>query len=99
MSCNKLKLNEDKTDSMLISHFSHDAPRVSINMSGSIIEASDNIKNLGVVFDCDMSMSPQIRTLCRSLYFQIRKIGSIRDYLTENVTQKLVTSLVLGHSM
>ena len=43
-----------------------------------------------------MSMKQQISAVCKSLYFQMRKISSIRDYLTEEVTQKLVTSLILS---
>ena len=43
-----------------------------------------------------MTMSAQISALCKSLYFQIRKIGTIRNFLTEDVTKTLVTSFILS---
>ena len=46
--------------------------------------------------DCSMSMSCQIDQLCKSLTFQLRKISSIRHYLTVEVTKTLVTSLILS---
>ena len=90
MTNNRLKLNESKNDTMVISQ-----KQIPQTLLGDIMSSSF-LKNLGVVLDNTMSMKQHIGAVCKSLYFQIRKISSIRAYLTEEVTQKLVTSLILS---
>ena len=51
-------------------------------------------RNLGVLFDAQMSMSNQITNVCRSVRYQLRNIGFIRKYLTRSATKKLVHSLI-----
>ena len=41
-------------------------------------------------------MSYYISSLCKSVNFQLRKIGLIRKYLTDEVAKTLITSLVLS---
>ncbi len=41
-----------------------------------------------------MKMDQQLTSVCRSAYYQIRRIGSIRGYLTANAAKSLVSSLV-----
>lgn len=41
-------------------------------------------------------MSTQVSQMCRSLRFQLHKIGSIRNFLSREATKTLVTSLVLS---
>ena len=48
------------------------------------------------MMDQTLSMIPQINNLCKSIYFQIKNIASIRDYLSKDVTKTLMTSLVLS---
>ena len=53
-------------------------------------------KGLGVTLDSDMTTSAQLTMMCRSLHLQLRKIGSIRHYLTVEASKTLVTSLILS---
>ena len=99
MTTNKLKLNDDKTNIILIRHdnFQHEASHFDkINLNENAIVISKIVKNLGVMFDDSMSMRSAVSSLCKSMYFQIRKIGNVRQYLTENVTKQLISSLVLS---
>ncbi|GFS02449.1 hypothetical protein ElyMa_001123500 [Elysia marginata] len=102
MNSNKLKFNDDTTESVLMksSRQTINAPSVSINHTtldmapiGMAVKAK---KNLGVIFDSDFSKQHQVSSLCKSLHFQLRKIGSIREYLTEKVAKTLVISLILS---
>ena len=36
-----------------------------------------------------------VLNLCKNLYFQVRKISSIRKYINHNVAKTLVTTLIL----
>ena len=42
-----------------------------------------------------MTLDPQISTTCRSNYMQIRKINSIRKFLTTNAVKTLVQSTMI----
>ena len=42
-----------------------------------------------------MTLDPQISTICRSTYMQIRKINSIRKFLTTNAVKTLVQSTLI----
>ena len=67
-----------------------------MNVNDSIIEPSKQVKNLGVIFDCDLSMTAQVNNLCKNLVFQLYKISSIRAFITEDVAKTLITSLILS---
>ena len=49
------------------------------------------------MFDEDLSMSSQVSNICQKTYFQLRKIASIRNFLTESATTTLVTTLILSN--
>ncbi|GFR98480.1 reverse transcriptase-like protein [Elysia marginata] len=96
MNNNKLKLNDDKTEILLMKSSRQTINTPSVSINHSIIDMAEKAKNLGVMFDSDFSMQYQLSSLCKSLHFQLRKIGIIRDYLTEKVAKTLVTSLILS---
>ena len=51
-------------------------------------------KNLGIVFDQTFSRTDQVNALYKSLYFEIRRISHIRNYLSLDFTVTLMMSLV-----
>ena len=53
-------------------------------------------KYLGVHLDETLSMKEQVTSLCCSSYFHLRKIASIRPYLSDESTAQLVSSLILS---
>ena len=57
---------------------------------------SKTVKNLGVTYDDDMTLKQHISNTCRSSYMQLRKINSIRQYLTTNAVKTLVQSVVIS---
>ena len=67
-----------------------------ICIEGENISFSDNARNLGVYFDCTFSMEHHVKQLCKSLFFELRKISHMRAFLNEASRQKLVTSFVLS---
>ena len=97
MSTNKLKLNCDKTEAILFSkhHHSTSLP-TSITLGHSTIDFSDTVRDLGVYLDSDLSMKQQITKLCQAAYIELKRISSIRPFLTEEATKTLVSSYVLS---
>ena len=99
MEGNKLKLNDEKTEVMLCGNpraLGGKLPEVHLDINGCSIQSSSRVKNLGVMLDSDFSMQAQVDNLCKNLNVHLKKIATIRDYLTEEVAKKLVTTFILS---
>jgi hypothetical protein len=99
MTCNKLKLNGDKTE-MLVSGTSHfldqlDSPPV-LCIEGTNVESSECVRDLGVFIDQTLSLHGHISAVCRLANYEIRKLSAVREFLTFSVLVQLVSSLVLS---
>ena len=57
---------------------------------------SPSIRNLGVVFDSAMTMTPYVTNIVQSISFQLRNIGKIRQYIDQNTCHNLIRALVLS---
>ena len=99
MSANRLKLNDDKTEAIRFvssaSSTQHDFPR-DICLETSSITFSESVRNLGFIFDNNLTLKKHVLKTCQTAYNEIRRIGSIRHYLSFNATKTLVISLVLS---
>ena len=95
MSANRLKLNSDKSELLIINSKYRPRPLVnSISFGGSIVQASPSARNLGVVFDNESSLDKHISAICKSAFFHLRRIAKIRSYLTEEATIALVHAFI-----
>ena len=99
MTVNKLKLNDDKTEVMIISS-SRMSTALSIPESFDIGNASvpfsDTVKNLGVTLDCHLSLKTHVLNVVRTANFELRRISSIRRLLTTEATATLVSPFILS---
>ena len=84
MNSNKLLLNPFKTEFLLIGtkqqrlKFSQ---LTTLSLGNDIIPVSSSARNLGFIFDSDMSFTDQINFLSKSCHFHIRDIRRIRHLL------------------
>ena len=53
-------------------------------------------RNLGVLFDENMTLSPHINNACKTAFYYIHNIRRIRKYLTVETTRTVVLAVVLG---
>ena len=65
-----------------------------INVSSTEINPSLSARNLRVIFDSHLNLESHINTVCRSAYFYLRNIPSVRNMLTDNACSQLIHSLV-----
>ena len=99
MNNNMLMLNGPKTEYMILgkpSSLKKINENVNMILNGSTIIPTEKVKNLGVMFDHELDMNAQVNSLCKTMFFSIRKIGMYRKYMTQDVAEKLVVSLVLS---
>jgi hypothetical protein len=96
MKENKLKLNEEKTEVIAICHprLRHKLQDCTIKVGEAAIAPSSSARNLGVVFDQNMSMVEQVTAICKATNFHLRNIGRIRKYLTRDSAETVIHALV-----
>ena len=96
MAANKLKLNESKTDFIVLRRKRHDVdPSLDhIPIGNSIVDHSSTIRNLGVYLDQELNMQSHISSVCKSAYSNLKNIARIRKYLSESATQSLVHAFI-----
>ncbi len=68
----------------------------SIQLGTSIITPSTSVRNLGVIFDDQLTFKEHIATTARSCRFALHNIRKIRPFLTEHAAQLLVQALVVS---
>ena len=68
--------------------------RDSADIGGNRIPFKSSVRNLGVHLDQTLSMQQHISSVCRAAYLELRRIASIRPYLTQSETAQLVSSAV-----
>ena len=93
---NKLQFDDDKTEILLIGSASGIDLPSSVRVGQSDISFSSAARNLGVIFDSELVLKEQVNKLCQRAYLEIRRIGSIRQYLSVEATKTVVSSLVLS---
>ena len=102
MLCNKLRLNDTRTEFFLISSPTQLSlvAGVKLKIGGSEIDPSGTIRNLGVTFDPHMKMDFQVNSLCCTvnfhLKFYLRNIARIRRFIDQDTWAHAVRSLVLS---
>ena len=98
MFANRLKLNMDKTEFITfgtrqqLKKLCFD----SINVCNETIRASPNVRNLGAHLDQELKMKDHVTQVIKSAYFQIRKIRSVKKYLSKDSVKTLVNCFILS---
>ena len=57
---------------------------------------TNKARNLGIYFDCKLSMKHHINHLCKVVYLELRRIGQMSSYLSVASIKTLVSSFVLS---
>ena len=95
MTANLLKLNPNKTEYMVLSSKkSTNITIPSITFNNSIIESTMAVRNLGVHFDMNLSLTKHVNSVCTNTYYHLRNIRTIKHYLPISAITSLVHSLI-----
>ncbi|WP_419626443.1 hypothetical protein, partial [Thiolapillus sp.] len=98
MNSNKLKLNTDKTEVMPVGS----ASRVALvesecaNIGGNSVPFKMSVKYLGVHLDQTLSMRQHIDSVCRASFLELRRAATIRPYLSQSATARLVAAMIIS---
>ena len=91
-----LKLNDSKTEFLLLGSRQQlakfKAPALQIGTS--FINPVEKARDLGVIFDCNMTMEHHISNCVRQAYHSLRNLRCIRKYLSQKAAEQLVHAFV-----
>jgi len=89
MSANLLTLNSFKTEFLIIG-----LKQQLSKIVNSSLNTTHSARNLGFIFDENLTFSDQISSLCKSCYSHIRQLRCIRPYLDSKTASTIAASIV-----
>ena len=99
MDSHFLKLNENKTELLVIQRPAPRAPAIqlpSLNISDCAVTSSASVKDLGITFDSTFGLEQHISNLCRGAYLQLHNIWRIRRFIDESSARSLVQAHIMS---
>ena len=95
---NFLKLNEDKTDALVISPKYHNVheniEKLKLNLKGDTVELKDDVISLGVLFETKLSMSSFVNKIVNACNSHIRNLWYLASKLSFKMKIQLVHTLI-----
>ena len=71
----------------------HSLP-TSMTIGNAQIHFKKSVKNLGFTSDCHLTMNAHVSNITRTCYLELRRLASIRRFLTSSATATLVSAFV-----
>uniref|UniRef100_A0A803THC7 Reverse transcriptase domain-containing protein n=1 Tax=Anolis carolinensis TaxID=28377 RepID=A0A803THC7_ANOCA len=98
MRANKLKLNPDKMEVLLVSRKAKQGIGLQPVLAGVALPLKTQVRSLGVMLDSSLSLEPQVSVVARGAFAQLRLVRQLRPFLKKSdlaiVVHALVTSLL-----
>ena len=97
MTSNRLKLNTDKTDFILLGTRQQlgKTSLKEIDINGVRVPVSTTVTCLGVLIDSELMFAAHMRRLTGRCFYQLRQLRSIRRTLTTEAAKTLAHALVI----
>lgn len=97
MTTNKLKLNTDKTELLILHSKFRLTPRLpSIKIGTDTIEPTNKARNIGVIFDNTVTMSFHINNIVKVAFYHLRNIAEICKYINVTTAEVLVHAFIIS---
>ena len=100
MLSNKLQMNEDKTEVLLVT-----PKRVLLNLNhflssrtpmALVLNSAPHSGIWELLLDSTLSLHQHVLNICRNAFLELRRINFIRNFLSTDAVKTLVCSLVLS---
>ncbi|XP_034015853.1 uncharacterized protein LOC117501131, partial [Thalassophryne amazonica] len=96
MTSNFLFLNSDKTEVIVLgpTNLRNMVSNQILTLDGITLTSSNTVRNLGVIFDQDMSFKAHIKQICRTAFLHLCNISKIRKVLSQSDAEKLIHAFI-----
>ena len=98
MAHNYLKLNDSKTDFMIIGS-AHNLKHINtshITIGEEQVAPSHCVKNIGATLDKHLKLDLQVNQTCKSAWFHLYQLGKIKNYLSDSQLRSVVQAFVVS---
>ncbi len=65
-------------------------------MEGTVLDFQNKLKNLGVIFDINLTFDPHVQNTVKNSFFHLRNIARLRPMLSLPVAEKLINTFVFS---
>ncbi|KAF7250254.1 hypothetical protein EYD10_03943 [Varanus komodoensis] len=90
MRANKLKLNPDKTEVLLVGGSGLRMEDLGLVLNGVALPLRDRVHSLGVLLDPELSLEAQVTVVARSAFLQLRLIHQLRPFLENDCLVRIL---------
>ena len=94
---NRLSANPNKTEYILFNSRNINPQVININLDSDVISSGYSAKNLGVLFQSDMSLDDHISSIIESCFVQLRDFRRICPLISKTVAITLTNSFIHSH--
>ena len=95
MLCNKLKLNQDKMELLVVSsRFRPRPPLNHVQIGDDVIRPCEHARNVGVGFDQYFDFSEHVKMTSKIAFFRICGIAKIRRHLSHDTSKTIVHAYI-----
>uniref|UniRef100_A0A8P4KLV1 Reverse transcriptase domain-containing protein n=1 Tax=Dicentrarchus labrax TaxID=13489 RepID=A0A8P4KLV1_DICLA len=96
MSCNFLMLNSEKNKILVLGpkNLRDSLSKDIVTLDGITLASSTTVRNLGVIFDQDLSFNSHMKQTSRTAFFHLRNITKIRHILSQTDAEKQIHAFV-----
>ena len=99
MHNNKLQLNPDRTEMILITSKNNQKSLslpFSVDLNGTSSNLSSTVRNLGITLDQNLSFQQHVSRTCQVFYLELCRINAIRHYLSQDALKTLTSAFALS---
>ena len=95
MVLNRLRLNQNKTELLIISsRYRQSLALTYLQVGEKKICPSESLRNLGVHFDQHARMHVHVKNVCQASFYHLRNIRKIRRYFSQDATEILIHAYI-----
>ena len=84
-------LNSDETEVIVLGpkHIRESLSNNMVNLDGITLASTITVRNLGVIFDHELSFKSHVKQISRTAFFHLRNISKIQHILSQKDAEKL----------
>jgi exonuclease III len=94
MTSHHLKMNDSKTEILVISSKRADAQLSKLCICDHDVLVSKEARNIGVIFDSHATMLPNIKSVCQKSFWKLKNISKLRPFLNKKALEILVHAFI-----
>jgi len=91
---NRLKMNDGKTEMLLLSSPNSVLSGIRVSVGDDMHESAGTVRNLGVVLDQTLSLNAHVSRICQSGYFQLRSLRTVQNVLPAKALERLAHAFI-----